>query len=87
MLHCCEEYIRAYELHLDGGRMDQLADSIQQLFKERIRSGEGGLPWPPAEMIPTKQVAKYESIYASQFLGWVAMIHKELKLRTATRYG
>lgn len=86
LLHACEEYIKGYERHLDGGRMDQLADSIQQLFKMRVKSGETGLPFPAAETVPTKQLEDYGTIYSSQFLGWVAMLHKTLKERTVSRY-
>ncbi|MEM0344087.1 MAG: hypothetical protein QXU73_07585 [Thermoplasmata archaeon] len=86
LLHACEEYLRGFEQHASAARMDQLADSIQQLFKQRIRSGDR-LPYPSPAAMPTRQLATGDEVYASQFLDWVATLHKELKARTATRYG
>jgi len=85
LLHACEEYIRGSERHVDDSRMDRLADSIQQLFKQRIRSGDK-LPFPDGAAMPSRQLAGGDEIYASQFLDWVAMLHKELKGRMATKY-
>ena len=87
LLHGCEEYIRGYEQRASNDRMAQLADSIQQLFKQRIQSGDGSLPWPDENLIPTRQLLEYDEIYASQFLTWIAALHKVLNLRTASRYG
>jgi hypothetical protein len=66
--------------------MDRLADSIQQLFKQRVKTGERDLPWPDEDLIPSRQLIEYECIYSSQFLGWVAALHKELKQRMVSRY-
>lgn len=86
LLRACEDYIKAYQQHRDGFIMDQLADSIQQLFKQRVKGGEEGLPFPDEEMIPSRQLVDEECIYSSQFLGWVAALHRELKSRTVSRY-
>jgi predicted metalloprotease with PDZ domain len=85
LLHACEQYLRGFEEHANNARMDQLADSIQQLFKQRIRSGDR-LPFPNAEAIPTRQLVIGDEVYASQFLDWVASLHRELKMRTVSRY-
>lgn len=87
LLHGCEEYIRGYEQRASTDRMAQLADSIQQMFKQRVQAGDDTLPWPDETMIPTKQLVEYDEIYASQFLTWVATLHKQLNQRTASRYG
>lgn len=86
LLHGCEEYIRGYEQRASNDRMSQLADSIQQMFKQRIQAGDSTLPWPDENMIPTRQLLEYDEIYASQFLTWIATLHKALNLRTASRY-
>jgi hypothetical protein len=87
LLHGCEEYIRGYEQRASNDRMSQLADSIQQMFKQRVQAGDDTLPWPDELLIPTKQLTEYDEIYASQFLTWIAALHKALNLRTASRYG
>lgn len=87
LLHACEEYFRGWEQKLPDDRMNQLADSIQQLFKQRRMEGDTTLPLPKKSSIPTKQLRRGDEIYASQFLGWVSVLHKELKSRTATKYG
>jgi hypothetical protein len=86
LLHGCEEYIRGYEQRASNDRMAQLADSIQQMFKQRVQSGDDTLPWPDGILIPTKQLVDYDQIYASQFLTWIAALHKELNQRTVSRY-
>jgi hypothetical protein len=87
LLHACEEYLRGWEQKSTSDRMDQLSDSIQQLFKQRKREGDAALQWPSEETVPSKQLEVGDDIYASQFLGWVSVLHKELKSRTVSRYG
>ena len=67
--------------------MDQLADSIQQLFKQRRRDGDHLLPLPEMDLVPTRQVLEYDDITTKQFLAWTAKLHKVLKDRTGGRYG
>ena len=87
LLHSCEEFIRGYEQHWPPEKMDQLADSVQQLFKQRRRDGDDKLPLPAADVVPTLQVHQYDDITTKQFLSWVAVLHKVLKDRTGSRYG
>jgi len=86
LLHACEQYLRGMELNLPPDRMDKIADSVQQLFKARWRANDH-LPLPPASVIPTQQLTHYDDIMSSQFLDWVATIHKTLKAREGGRYG
>lgn len=86
LLHGCEEYIRGYEQRASNDRMAQLADSIQQLFKQRKRDGDSNLPYPEGQLMPTLQLLESDQIYGQQFLPWISSLHKELKSRTATRY-
>ena len=67
--------------------MERLANSIQQLWKQRIRDGDDDLPFPKASVIPSQQLHNYDTVYSSQFLDWVASIHKELESRKGSRYG
>lgn len=87
LLHVCEEYLRANEQRQASMRINQLADSIQQLFKQRKKDGDLTLPYPDEELMPTLQLLESDDIYAQQFLPWVSEIHKVLKARTASRYG
>jgi len=86
LLHVCEQYLKGMEVNLPPDRMDRLADSIQQLFKARRRAGDL-LPLPSPDLIPTLQLTQYEDISSSQFLDWVALLHKTLKAREGGRYG
>jgi hypothetical protein len=87
LLHCCEQYLRGNEQRSQCNVMNQLADSIQQLFKQRKRDGDLTLPYPDEELMPTMQLLERDEVYAQQFLPWVSAIHKVLKARMASRYG
>ena len=87
LLHACEEYFRTFEQQADDEKMDRIANSIQQLWKQRVRDGDDSLPYMKVDVVPSKQLDSYDTIYSTQFLDWVACIHKELVARKVSRYG